>query len=298
MKSLIDCTINGNRSVILQKKHCSEECVYLIKNTSSYDLLCKSIEQDISISSLMDKLPDIKRIQQENIKTNIYNIPMKPADDRNVFVSSFGRTHNTLNGLPAGNRELDWFFKGNGTTLRTTGERIILPMQSFSGGIEVEYVLVIIITNNGRPKVVGYTIANDFSDVGMRKIHPNLANLSKLMSTGIGHELILTDKIPEHSKVVCKVVREGSDIWRKESVLGFENMKHTQSQLMDILFGSDLLKSPVYSVHYLLLGASISTDKAGVELRHGDTIIIETIEDELLLHNSYEEEAVIYSCCS
>ncbi|WP_130236024.1 MULTISPECIES: hypothetical protein [unclassified Escherichia] len=297
MKSLIDCTINGNRFVILQKEYFDKKDVYLIKNISSYGLLRKSIEHNMSIPSIVDKLPNVRRIQQEDIKNNIYNVPVKPVDDRNVFVSSFGRTHDMINGLPARNRELDWFFKGNGSTLRTTGERITLPMQSFSGGIEVEYVLVIIITNNGRPKIVGYTIANDFSDVGMRKKYPNLANLSKLMTTGIGHKLILTDKIPAYSKVVCKVVREGLNIWQKESALGFENMSFPQNKLMDILFNNDLLKSPPYSVHYLLLGASISTDKAGFELRHGDNIIIESIEDDLLLNNPYEEEAVIYSCC-
>ncbi|MDT7459950.1 hypothetical protein [Citrobacter koseri] len=297
MKTLIDCIAYGIQSVILIDDNIRDGDVLLVKEVSSYELFCKSIELKIPILLYIEKYTNVIKIKYNAIKIDSYNIPARPFDDRSVSVSSFGRTHNVLNGIRSENNNLDWFFKGNGSSLKTTGERIILPMQSVSGGIEIEYALVVIITPDCRPKIVGYTISDDFSDVGLRRRHPNLANLSKLMPTGIGHQLILIDTIPEYSEVICKIIRGGMNVWQGEGVLGGRNMKFTQKQLVDILFQNDAFKLQPYSIHYVLLGASISTDKAGFTLCHGDHIVTEIVNDGLFLENIYEEEAIIYSCC-
>jgi hypothetical protein len=62
-----------------------------------------------------------------------------------------------------------------------------------------------------------------------------------------------------------------------------------------LLFQHEELCEPG-TVHYVLLGASLSTDKDAFELQHGDVIRASSQEDGLQLSNLFEDEVVRQSC--
>lgn len=84
-------------------------------------------------------------------------------------------------------------------------------------------------------------------------------------------------------------------MWEKHSYLGLAQMTFTKSELEELLFRHEELCEPGM-VHYVLLGASLSTDRDAFELQHGDVIHAQTLVDGLLLSNRFEDDAVRLSC--
>src|SRR5687768_14668499 len=80
----------------------------------------------------------------------------------------------------------EWFYKGCGTILRAHGEPLLAPSFAEDGGEEPEVAGVYIIDPEGRPRRVGMTMANEFSDhVTEKKNYLYLAH-SKLRTCGLG----------------------------------------------------------------------------------------------------------------
>ncbi|HBF28126.1 hypothetical protein [Rhizobium sp.] len=299
MKKLIDCTIDGTRSVLLREAGASDGKHTLISNISSHELLQYILKNNMSIHQFACNIADVRRVDIKDIKISRYHAPLKPENDELAIVSAFGNTHFEINGHPTQSKELDWFFKGNGRTVITSGDTIRLPGYAYGGGLEIEFALVLMAGQNGIPAAIGYVLANDFSDVEMRRRHPNLANISKLSSTIMSNQMIIGHDIPLSTNVRCCVVRDGNAAaFTTEGSLGQNAMKYPTQYLIDTIFQNSDLRMPPFSVHYLLLGAAISTNKAGFELQHNDIIRADCIDEvDLFLENRYEDEAVISACC-
>lgn len=58
----------------------------------------------------------------------------------------------------------EWFYKGNGSTLRAHGEALEIPFYAEDGGEEAEIAACYIIAPNGEPYRLGMAIGNEFSD--------------------------------------------------------------------------------------------------------------------------------------
>lgn len=231
----------------------------------------------------------------ESLSTMTFNIPLRPAQDALCMVSGFGYTHRSVNGVLMPERSSpDWYYKGNGKGLVAASQPIKSPYHASGAGIEIEYACVYLIDECRNPRYIGYTLAVDFSDPVLRHTQPGLAGLSKLRNTALCHELVVAE--PQRcSKVRSSIVRRGTTVWDKESLLGLDQMRFAKSELETLLFQHEELCEPG-TVHYVLLGASLSTDRDTFELQHGDLIQVTSQEDRLHLSNTFEDEVVRQSC--
>src|SRR6185436_4892668 len=93
----------------------------------------------------------------------------------------------------------EWFYKGNGTILRSFGEPLEIPPYGEDGGEEAELAGVYVIGDDGHPWRIGMAIGNEFSDhVYEKRNYLNLAS-SKIRTCSLGPELVIDpvfDSVP------------------------------------------------------------------------------------------------------
>jgi len=222
--------------------------------------------------------------------------PLLPTAHCSAFVCSFGYTFNYINGVLAPERDApDWYYKGHGASLSSATTTLVRPYYGSGMTIEGEHVAVYLVDRAGRPRYIGYSLANDASDATLRHEKPSLAALSKLYSTPIARELVI-HPLPASREITANIIRDGNVIWERAGLLGTDHMRFPLADLERLLFQHSHLLIPGM-VFYVLLGAAISSSKDWIELTHGDRIVMKTSEDSLEVSSTFLDEAVIYSCC-
>ncbi|MEV4927264.1 hypothetical protein [Streptomyces roseoverticillatus] len=200
-------------------------------------------------------------------------VPFLPEEPSRAAVYSFGYTHRAVNGAAVEKGRLDFYYKGTGGLLCTDGERLANAVSLTGGGIEAEFCAVYCMNKTGEPVYLGYTLANDFSDAGLRHARRNLANLSKLQPTAVASEVVLAD-LPESSAVNASISRAGRVVWQRDGALGRREMLYAPRVLERLLLHRPGLFA-AGTVVYLLLGSCISSHKDGAELRDGDVVTLQ-----------------------
>jgi len=162
----------------------------------------------------------------------------------------------------------EWFYKGNGTILRSHGEPLEVPGFAEDGGEEAEIAGVYLIDDGGVPRRLGMTIGNEFSDhVFERKNYLNLAG-SKLRTCAIGPELVLDpafDSVPG----TVSITRDGGTLWSKNIITGEQEMSHNLRNIEHHHFKFDAHRRPG-DVHVHYFGACALSFGDGVRLVDGD----------------------------
>ncbi|MFI6053185.1 hypothetical protein ACIBCO_24270 [Streptomyces violascens] len=212
-------------------------------------------------------------------------VPFLPTSPGMSAVYSFGYTHTSVNDIRVEKGNLDFYHKGPGELLITDGETLTGTSLVVGGGIEVEYCAIYCVNERGEAVYLGHTLANDFSDAGLRHAHRNLANLSKLHPSVLSLEVILED-LPPLSAVGATVERDGSLLWKRKGELGTQALLYSRRLMERLLFRRSGLFHPG-AVVYLLLGSCISSHKDGVELRDGDLVTIRDSGSGLSLTNHF-----------
>ncbi|MEG1052964.1 MAG: GguC family protein, partial [Janthinobacterium sp.] len=91
----------------------------------------------------------------------------------------------------------EWFYKGDGSIVRASGQPLRMPDFALDGGEEPEIAGLYLIGDDGQPYRVGYAIGNEFSDhVTERQNYLYLAH-SKLRMCSVGPAL-LVGELPAH----------------------------------------------------------------------------------------------------
>jgi hypothetical protein len=120
----------------------------------------------------------------------------------------------------------EWFYKGNGTMLRSHGEALEIPAFALDGGEEAEIAGVYVIDSQGRPRRIGLAGGNEFSDHRFEKTnYLNLAS-SKLRTSALGPELVLDPKF-DSVAVEVSIERGGGVLWSKTIRTGEAEMCHS-----------------------------------------------------------------------
>jgi hypothetical protein len=196
----------------------------------------------------------------------MHKTPAELTDSMRMYLSGLE------GGRPAAGRAgiaPEWFYKGCGTILRGHGEPLTVPPFGGDGGEEPEIAGVYIIDASGRPRRVGMTTANEFSDhVTEKKNYLYLAH-SKLRTCSVGPELILD---PEFSGTVpgtVTVERGGAVLWSHAISSGEARMSHTLANLEHHHFKYEAHRRPG-DVHIHFFGADAFSFGAGIQLQDGD----------------------------
>jgi hypothetical protein len=168
----------------------------------------------------------------------------------------------------------EWFYKGDGSIVRASGQAIDMPDFALDGGEEPEIAGLYVIGEDGQPWRVGYALGNEFSDhVTERQNYLYLAH-SKLRNCGLGPAL-LVGELPAHVSGVSRIVdTDGQVRWEKAFVSGEQNMSHTIANLEYHHFKYGLFKRPG-DVHIHFYGTATLSFADNVQVKAGEIFEIE-----------------------
>ena len=167
----------------------------------------------------------------------------------------------------------EWFFKGVGTILRGPDEPLAVSSYAEDGGEEAEIAGVYLIDRDGQPRRIGMAIGNEFSDHRFeKKNYLNLAG-SKIRTCALGPELVVD---AEFTSVPgrASIERAGQVIWTKEITTGEAEMCHSLQNIEHHHFKFETHRRPG-DVHVHYYGAHSLSFGDGVELQHGDIMVVE-----------------------
>ncbi|WP_106478903.1 AraD1 family protein [Phytohalomonas tamaricis] len=169
----------------------------------------------------------------------------------------------------------EWFYKGDGSIVRASGETLEMPDFALDGGEEPELAGLYVIGPNGTSYRVGYCLANEFSDhVTERQNYLWLAH-SKLRMCGLGPAL-RTGALPEHVEGVSRIRdSQGAVRWEKPFVSGEANMSHSIHNLEHHHFKYELFRRPG-DVHIHFFGTATLSVADNIEVAPGETFEIES----------------------
>jgi hypothetical protein len=166
----------------------------------------------------------------------------------------------------------EWFYKGSGTILRAHGEPLPVPSYAEDGGEEGEIAGVYLVDAEGRPRRLGMTVGNEFSDHRFeRRNYLNLAG-SKLRPCALGPELVL-DPAFETVEGRVSLERAGAVFWTKEIRSGEAEMCHSLRNIEHHHFKFEAHRRPG-DLHVHFFGASALSFGDGVALADGDVMEI------------------------
>jgi hypothetical protein len=182
----------------------------------------------------------------------------------------------------------EWFYKGDGSCIVGTGAPLPSPAFALDGGEEPEIAGIYMIDDDGRPRRLGFALANEFSDhVTERGNYLWLAH-SKLRQAALGAELLLGD-LPEDVQGTSRILRGGETLWEAPFLSGEANMSHSIANLEHHHFKYALFRRPG-DVHVHFFGTATLSFAAGVATREGDVFEISAPPFRLPLRNPLAAE--------
>lgn len=169
----------------------------------------------------------------------------------------------------------EWFYKGNGTTIRGHREPLEIPDFALDGGEEPELAGCYIIDNNGNPRRLGFVLGNEWSDHETENINYLYLAPSKLRPCSIGPELNTEFDFSDLT-IRCSVQREGQTIYESGDLkTGEQFMCHSLGNCEDHHFKYSQHRQPG-DVHIHFLGTSkLSHGTRDWKYETGDEIKIE-----------------------
>jgi hypothetical protein len=169
----------------------------------------------------------------------------------------------------------EWFYKGDGSIVRATGQDIDMPDFALDGGEEPEIAGLYLIGDDGQPYRLGFAIGNEFSDhVTERQNYLYLAH-SKLRNCGVGPAL-LVGELPEHVSGVSRILDKNGQVrWEKAFVSGEQNMSHTIGNLEYHHFKYGLFNRPG-DVHIHFFGTATLSFADSIQVAPGETFEVES----------------------
>jgi hypothetical protein len=183
----------------------------------------------------------------------------------------------------------EWFYKGNGFAVAAPGHPIPSPAFAKDAGEEPEIAGIYIIDQQGQPRRLGFTLANEFSDHVTERVNYLYLAHSKLRACSIGPELRVGD-LPRHIAGMSRILRHGRVLWEKPFLSGEDNMSHTIANLEHHHFKYEIFRNPG-DVHVHMFGTATLSFADGIKTEAGDVFEIEEAQFGAPLRNPIKIEA-------
>ena len=177
----------------------------------------------------------------------------------------------------------EWFYKGNGYTVISPGHPIPSPSFANDAGEEPEIAGIYVIDQQGQPRRLGFTLANEFSDHVTERVNYLYLAHSKLRACAIGPELRVGD-LPKNVSGMSRILRNGKVLWEKPFLSGEDNMSHTIANLEYHHFKYELFRNPG-DVHVHMFGTATLSFADGIKTEAGDVFEIEEAQFGAALRN-------------
>jgi hypothetical protein len=281
----------------------------LRRYSCTYELVFKCLESGEPLGHAIADLLSDETLDYDAIYEGESEWDLRPAfthdqDESKLLVSGTGLTHKTSaqnrnsmheaaakatltdsmrmyywgleGGIPARGEigvQPEWFYKGDGRILRGHNEPLVVPPYSLDGGEEGEIAGVYVIDYSGRPRRVGMTIGNEFSDHEMEKLNYLYLAPSKLRNCSIGPELTLD---PDFTMVegIARIERGGETVWSHRIASGEANMCHSLANIEHHHFKYNAHREPG-DAHVHFYGASAFSYGEKVTLENGDIMVVD-----------------------
>lgn len=278
--------------------------------TTTLDLAHRAIARNCTLAELSAELARAVI----DLATVRLLVPIDHADPAHVLVAGTGLTHlgsaegrdkmhkaaaagqatdsmrMFLSGLEGGKpapgtigAQPEWFYKGDGSILRASGEALAMPAFALDGGEEPEVAGVYVVGPDDKVHRLGWCLGNEFSDhVTERQNYLWLAH-SKLREASLAPELLLGN-LPSSVSGTSRIRRDGELIWERPFLSGEDNMSHSLANLEHHHFKNALFRRPG-AVHVHFLGTATLSCSDGIETRPGDVFEIAANAFHLPLSN-------------
>jgi hypothetical protein len=204
----------------------------------------------------------------------------KPTDSMRMFLMGVegGKPKDGQAGV-----QPEWFYKGDGSQLKATGDDLVSPAFALDGGEEPELAGIYLIGPDGTPFRLGFCLANEFSDHVTEKGNYLWLAHSKLREAALGPELLVGD-LPDHVEGTSLVRRNGEVIFEKPFLSGEANMSHTIANLEHHNFKYELFRRPG-DLHVHFFGTATLSFSEGIKTEPGDQFEISAAPFKLTLVN-------------
>ena len=167
----------------------------------------------------------------------------------------------------------EWFYKGVGTEIVAPEAALPLPAYALAGAEEPEIVGLYIVDGDGRPRRIGFTLGNEFSDHVTEAQNYLYTQHSKLRACSLGPELLIGE-LPPDIHGASRIIRNGKVLWESEVLLGETNMSHSIANLEHFHFRYSMFRRPG-DLHAYFMGAAVLSYADGVKTQPGDTFEID-----------------------
>lgn len=184
----------------------------------------------------------------------------------------------------------EWFYKGNGTCVAAPGAALMSPDFAEDGGEEPELAGIYVIDDEGRPRRLGFALANEFSDHVMERQNYLYLAHSKLRPASFGPEIRL-GALPDDVRGTSRIRRGKETIFEKPFLSGEASMSHTIANLEHHHFKYGVFRQPG-DVHVHMFGTATLSFADGVRAQAGDVFEIESDAFGLPLRNPLEGKFV------
>ncbi len=286
-----------------------------------YELAQEAMVANVSLAVLVEQRGLGEQVDMEALLAQgAFDCPMRHPDPAHMQISGTGLTHlgsasardvmhqdqNTesmtdtmkmfqmglSDGKPvAGEQGVqpEWFYKGSGHCAVAAGDDLCSPSFALDGGEEPEIAAFYLISDDGVPFRVGYSLCNEFSDHVTEKQNYLYLAHSKLRPVSFGAEL-LVGELPAHIEGVSRIWRDGAVHWEKEFLSGEDNMSHSIDNLEHHHFKYTQFRQPGdLQVH--VFGTATLSVGDGIVCQPGDEFDISSAAFGLPLKNKLAVDA-------
>ena len=147
---------------------------------------------------------------------------------------------------------------------------------------------IYLVDADGRPRRIGFTLGNEFSDHVTEAQNYLYTQHSKLRACSMGPELMIGE-LPQDIRGASRIIRDGKVLWQEDVLLGETNMSHSIANLEHFHFRYRMFRRPG-DLHAYFMGAAVLSYGAGVKTQVGDTFEIDVPAFGQPLRNRMELE--------
>jgi len=177
----------------------------------------------------------------------------------------------------------EWFYKGDGRSIVAPEQPLVAPDFALDGGEEAELAGIYLISDEGIPYRLGFTLANEFSDHLTERTNYLYLAHSKLRPAALGPEL-LAGELPADIRGSVRIRRGTQIVWERPFLTGETNMSHSVRNLEHHHFKYALFRRPG-DLHVHFFGTATLSFVDGLRAVPGDVFEIEAPPFGLPLRN-------------
>ncbi|MFK3794117.1 fumarylacetoacetate hydrolase [Pseudomonas piscis] len=279
---LLDVCHKDQRAIGLFDLHNGRSVRALSEHGGLYETLQFCARRHLGWSEHLRSLPAHPQLAADGRQEGPLRPPLKPSDSLLAQVSEVTlNTQHTHQG---------WFYKGNGSLLKTDGEPLAVPYHALSIASQPGVVCVYLVDHFGQLRFVGFSLGHDIRDPLLSRQDASSCAQSRLRHCAITPALILGE-LQGSLSLNVRVERQGAQLsylsYRLDQQAWGAIRKYSQAFLEQ---HEQFLQPGM--VHYVFHSAS--RRESELQLQHGDWLDLDCPELELGLSNQVVEEELLH----